>query len=146
MAESNEDDLKKKEFELKLVQAWTDTRYKVATVFLLGNGAAVATALTYIKDKGFDEPSVNALRSSLGGITAAVVALLIVWAVSEHLLAVLSKKSHADYTTSQSRAQKYTGIVFLVMILISGLYFTHGSAFYEGWAQGTVDHLSKKRG
>ena len=67
-ASESQDDLKEREFQLKLLQAWADGKTKIATTGLLANGALLATAFAYMKDKGPDSPSTFALSAAEAGL------------------------------------------------------------------------------
>ncbi|UZE46988.1 hypothetical protein ONR75_18460 [Rhodopseudomonas sp. P2A-2r] len=144
MTDSIETNLKTKEFELKLIQAWSDSHYKIATMALLGNGAALATTVASIRDKGHDSPSVFALHSSALGLVSGGAAVFLIWVLSETAISKVIK-SGADENASNVAVLAHPLISLLLFILVAGSAcgFMGGIAFYEGWSDAIMTFRSK---
>lgn len=67
-----------KEYALKVFQAWLDLKVKLAGFVLVANGAALATAIAFVKDKGPELEGVFTLKTSAFGLLFGGIALLIV--------------------------------------------------------------------
>jgi len=65
---SLEDEMKLREHQLKLVQAWAEMKNKVATMAAIANVGLLATVFAFMKDKGPDHPSLFALSSGTAGL------------------------------------------------------------------------------
>lgn len=140
MSELSEFVLKKREYELKLIQAWSDGRSRIANIALIGNAAGLATALAFIKDKGHDEPSVRALNGCTLGMAFAFLALLLTWLITETAIDTAFKATGDEPNkTIISLSHPSVSVAFMALIFISLVGLGYGLAFFEGWSQATID-------
>lgn len=130
--------MKQREFELKLIQTWSDARYKIASLLLLGNGAAIATVLTFLKDKGPDELAMFVLDWSTMGLVCAGFATLFTWMVTE---SALGKAAAVDKKDSVFKPLSHwlVYLVFMAAIIGSAGSLVTGLSFLKGWSQATID-------
>ncbi|MHC2537001.1 hypothetical protein [Bradyrhizobium diazoefficiens] len=135
------DDLKEREFQLKILQAWTDGKAKIATTALLANGGLLATAFAYMKDKGADSPSSFALSSAEIGLMGAVFAYGVANAVSEHALKDLADKKEKPLRWFSTKSVEW--IYMLGMLLAVGGFFS-ALAFFSGYTDGSRWCLQNK--
>ena len=78
----------KKDYLLKLIQAWMNLKVRIASFVLIGNGAVLGTAVAVIKDKGVQSEGVFPLRLSALGIMLGSVALWIAYSYSSNYLTI----------------------------------------------------------
>lgn len=143
MTDEQEEEQKKREFALKVVQAWADSRNKIATGVAVLNGAVLATTVTILKDKGEIEPYVTALHSSLFGITAAIFALALVWGLSEHVLGRIGKSESELHV--RGVMSWFPSLLFIALIAASFMGFVASTAFFQGWTDASYEHAQIKK-
>lgn len=129
-----QDDLKEREFQLKLLQAWTDGKTKIATTGLLANAGLLATAFAYMKDKGPDGPSSFALNAAEAGLMGGLFAYGVANAISEHALKDLADKKENPLRWFSSTLVEWCYMLGM-LAAIGG--FLSALAFFSGYTDGS---------
>jgi hypothetical protein len=76
-----------KESRLKLLQAWLDIKFKIAGFVLIANGAALATAVAFLKEKGPELEGIFTLNAAVWGLMFGGIAITIPWLFSDSYFA-----------------------------------------------------------
>ncbi|MCP1852753.1 MULTISPECIES: hypothetical protein [unclassified Bradyrhizobium] len=142
MDSSQEDTMKLREYELKLVQAWAELKYRVANTVALANIGVLATAVAFMKDKGTDSSSLLALGTGTFGLLSAGIALIIVWSNSEE---AINRIITGDKPEERLKilADKRLSTIFTVFITGAVIGFGGAIASFTGYSQAIYECSQK---
>lgn len=135
-ASTKDDDLKEREFTLKLIQAWAEGRNRIATAAAVLNGATLATIVTIIKDKGSVEPYLSPLGYSLVGLFFGILAIATSWQLVDSAIEKLIK-GQKEVTTALTH--KVVELAFMLFVLASGAGFFLSAGYFIGYTRGDYE-------
>jgi hypothetical protein len=138
MDSSQEDEMKLREYQLKLVQAWAELKNKVANTAALANIGLLATVVTFMKDKGPDHPSMFALSAGTVGLGSAAFAMLIVWSSSETAINSIITNDKPEEQVKKL-ANKAASVLFGLSILVAATGFMGAIAAFTGYTQAIFE-------
>jgi hypothetical protein len=135
---SQEDEMKLREYQLKLVQAWAELKNKIATMMALANVGLLATVVAFMKDKGPDSPSLFALGSGSFGLMSSGIALLMVWASSETAInRIITNDKPEEHI--KNLANKVVTNLFALFIMGGAIGFIGSVAMFTGYSQAIFE-------
>ena len=134
----HEDEMKLREYQLKVVQAWAELKNKVANTVALANIGLLATVVAFMKDKGTDYPSLFALSSGTAGLGSAALAMLIVWSNSEAAINCIITNEKAEEEVKKL-ANKGLTLIFSLFIAGAALGFMCAVAVFTGYSQAIFE-------
>jgi hypothetical protein len=143
MTEFDESLLKKREYELKLVQAWVDGRNKLANAALIANGAGLAIVITFVKDKGIDHVALAALRACTFGAALAFLAFLMTTLIAETVFN--EAISEADGGSSNALgwiSRPIPLFVYNLLVLLSFASLAYGIGYFTGSSEVLLETKS----
>jgi hypothetical protein len=141
-----------KEHQLKLFQAWLDLKTKLAGWALIGNGAALTSAVAFIRDKGPESEGVFVLNFSAFGIGLAAFALLIVQGFADgYLLRQLGEEREpttklGKWLRGRPMTFSIANTAFNALIFLSAMSFMACVVYYSGVLEGRTSFYKEHPG
>ncbi|UGX94233.1 hypothetical protein G6321_00053300 [Bradyrhizobium barranii subsp. barranii] len=132
----NADELKEREFDLKLIQAWAESRNRIAVAAAVLNGATLATVIATMKDKGNIEPYMSTLGFSIFGLAAGMVAVAFAWQFADSAMEKLMKREKA---ATAILVHWLVGLVFFLVIMASVGGFLLSASYFSGYMQASLE-------
>jgi len=147
-----------KEHQLKVLQAWIDLKFKVAGYVLLANGAALATSVAFLKEKGPEIEGMHGLSTASLGLLSGALAVLVASAFST---AVLSNQFEGERKIPEKKkpdpewakkveaffcSMRGANLAFNIFVVASALSLMVSLAFLSGVMEARRDFYEKNPG
>jgi hypothetical protein len=152
-----------KDYKLKVLQAWADLKFKVATLVLAANGAALATAISFVKDHGPKSEGLFPVKVAAVGLLFGAIALRIVWSFSDSFLTIAFEgepKLAIPVKTKKTKeppkwlakwfanfnSMRFANRWFEIFAICSALCLVLSVGYLVGFVEAAIEFISKHPG
>jgi hypothetical protein len=142
-----------KDYQLKLLEAWSGLKFRVGNLVLIGNGVALTTSVAFLKESGSESRALEPLKLSTIGVVFGAIGILIAYAYANSYLtlkldgrkATTGEKSHKQTKFAKTiRSFTAANVLFAVFIGLSAVCLSNSVAYLTGYTEGLVYCAAKK--